>query len=142
MRLAEALAHVRGLSGEEAAGLLMRFSGPRVYEVLERHYGRWLRELAALVLWLGREPGYGEPELGVALGEDGRPLFVVITLPGCSEEEWDSAARRAKDSMARAGLGELRRLVAIVCAGRPASPRGLRGLLKPGLNNPGVAPEA
>jgi len=131
--LGAVLAEVQRWRGERVAEELLRFSGPEVYEILNKHYDGWLRELLALVLWISQEfRDYGEPELGVALGENGEPLFVVVTIPGCTWDEWDKVVHRVKDSMTGAGLAELRRQVAIVCRGdkEQTEPFGKLGLVK------------
>jgi len=98
--------------------ILEKYSGSKIIECLKRHYQSYLRGLTALVEWINDKYGtaYGEPELGVALDpETGNPLFIVITIPGCTRNEWDNIVREIKTEMAKHGLRELRRRVAIVC---------------------------
>ncbi len=112
------LNYVKRWPQEKLIAVLKRFSGDEVFEILEKHYSHLLTELAAFMLWLSSAYGlYGEPELGVALDPDsGSPLFIVITIPGCSADEWDEIVRKVKHIMSVCGLHELRRSVAIVCA--------------------------
>ncbi len=109
---------MKGKGIDEVRNIIEKYSGEMAGQVIS-HFGKKLREIAALMLWADARfsAKYGEPELGMVLDSlTNEPLFLVLTFPNCSSDEWDRLITLVKDTLRSSGLEELTGMVAVVCA--------------------------